>query len=107
MLFMNDYDIETAQYRFSQGETPNREKVADVVARLADWADRNSDGWAHWPKPAKAATKAMELVYPVTNADYDRMYDTDATEVEVKAAFRPIKAFLTRNGVDHSEIFGG
>ena len=107
MLFMNDYDIDTAQHRFSQGDTPNREKVADALAKLADWADNNSDGWAFWPKPAKSAAKAMELVYPVTNADYDRMYGTDATDAEVTAAFKPIKAFLTRQGVSHSEIFGG
>jgi hypothetical protein len=105
MKFMNDYDIETAQYRFSQGSTPNREKVADIVAKLADWADSNSDGWAFWPKPAKAAAKAMDLIDPQTNADYDRMYATDATEAEVKAALSPIKSFLTRNGVAHSEIF--
>lgn len=105
MLFMNDYDIDTAQHRFSQGDTPNREKIADAVAKLAEWADDNSDGWHSWPKPARAAAKAMELIYPQTNADYDRMYGTDATEAEVKAAFRPIKAFLTRNGVAHSEIF--
>jgi hypothetical protein len=106
MHFMNDYDIDTAQHRFSQGSTPNREKVADVVAKLAEWTDDNSDGWAHWPKPARAAAKAMELIDPITNAEYDRMYANDATEAEVKAAFRPIKAFLTRQGVDHTEIFG-
>lgn len=106
MHFMNDYDIETAQYRFSQGDTPNREKVADAVAKLAEWADNNSDGWHSWPKPCNAASKAMDLIDPHTNADYDRMYATDATEAEVKKAFTPIKSFLTRQGVAHSEIFG-
>ena len=107
MHFMNDYDIEIAQHRFSAGATPNREKVADVVAKLAEWADDNSDGWAYWPKPARAADKAMDLIDPRTYAEIETFEATDATDAEVKAAFRPIKAFLTRNGVDHSEIFGG
>ena len=106
MHFMNDYDIEIAQYRYSQGETPNREKVADAVAKLADWADNNSDGWAYWPKPAKAAEKAMSLLDPRDYKEYVRFEDEDATDAEITAAFRPIKSFLTRNGVEHSEIFG-
>lgn len=107
MHFMNDYDIEIAQHRFSQGSTPNREKVADVVARLSQWADDNSDGWAYWPKPARAAAKAMELIAPVTNADIDNFLRQDATDTQVAAALRPIKSFLTRNGVEHEEVLGG
>jgi hypothetical protein len=106
MHFMNDYDIEIAQHRFSEADTPNREKVADAVAKLAEWADNNSDGWHSWPKPCRAASKALDLIDPRTYADIEAFEETDATDAEVTAAFRPIKAFLTRQGVAHSEIFG-
>lgn len=105
MHFMNDYDIETAQYRFSQGETPNREKVADIVAKLAEWADNNSDGWHSWPKPCRAASKALDLIDPHTYAEIVEFEQNDCSDAEVKKAFSPIKAFLTRQGVAHSEIF--
>lgn len=107
MHFMNDYDIEIAQHRFSEANTPNREKVADVVAKLAEWADNNSDGWHSWPKPCRAASKALDLIDPRTYAEIVEFEENDASDAEVKAAFRPIKAFLTRQGVAHSEIFGG
>lgn len=106
MHFMNDYDIETAQYRFSQGGTPNREKVADIVAKLAEWTDDNSDGWAHWSKPSRAAAKAMDLIDPRTYDEIVEFEQNDCSDAEVTRAFAPIKAFLTRQGVDHSEIFG-
>lgn len=106
MHFMNDYDIEIAQHRFDTPETPNRSKVADVVAKLAEWADNNSDGWHSWPKPCRAASKALDLIDPHTYDEIVEFEQNDASDAEVKKAFAPIKSFLTRQGVAHSEIFG-
>lgn len=104
MKFMNEYDIGRATLRFSRGDTPNRLRLAEVIENLMLWANRNSDGWAYWPKPCRAARKAIELVESRTNAENDEQEQTDATDAEVKAALVPIKSFLTRHGVAHSEV---
>lgn len=105
MKFMNDYDLASAIQRFDAAETMNRLEVARTVARLADWTDRNSDGWAYWPKPARAAAKAMSLIESRTWAENEQQEEVDATDAEVRAAYAPIKAFLTKQGVPHDAIF--
>lgn len=103
MRFMNEFDIAEALSRFGD-ETPRRAELALAVSRLAEWANSNSDGWAYWPKPCRAAAKAMEQIDPTTWADIERMESEDCTEAEFRAALRPIKSFLTREGVPHSEV---
>jgi hypothetical protein len=100
MRYMNDYDFARA-YR-THADQPNRLRVLRTVDNLRDWADRNSDGWAYWPKPCRAAARAIELV--VGDGTYAADQRPDATDAEVAAALRPIKAFLTRQGVDHATI---
>lgn len=107
MRFMNDYDIESALRRYDTGQTPNRFRLAVVVNNLADWANENSDGWACWPKPCRSAARAIELVESTAYPEYDRRQREDITTAELKAAVRPIKSFLTRHGVDYSEVFIG
>lgn len=106
MLFMNEFDIENAVRRFDHTceTTPNRATLALIVSALAEWANYNSDGWAYWPKPARAAAKAMSQVYPVTNADVQRMESKDCTAAEFNAATRPITSFLTRQGTTLERI---
>ena len=101
MRFMNDYDIFQAARRYGNGDTPNRYKAALIVGQLADWANRNSDGWSYWPKPARSAAKVMDLLEGNgTNADLEYRRTHDATDAELAAALRPIKTFLTKHGVD-------
>jgi hypothetical protein len=104
MRFMNEFDIETALSRFDYDETPNRAMLAKVVSALAEWANYNSDGWHSWPKPARAAARAMEQIDPVTWADIQRMESEDCTKAEYDAAMRPIKAFLTRQGTSLERV---
>lgn len=99
MLYMNDYDLLVAEQRFSRGRTPRRADLARVVLRLAYYADENSDGWAYWPKPARAARKAMEAIQSTTSAANAEQEASDITEAERRAALAPIKAFLTRQNV--------
>ena len=100
MHFATDYDIATWQTRYNANTgLPNPGKAADNLDALREWADANSDGWAYWPKPARAAERAMRLIDGATYADLERMQRTDATDAETVAALRPIKAFLTRQGV--------
>lgn len=99
MKFMNDYDIAFARTRFTRASKPNRLALALVVEHLAEWADNNSDGWAYWPKPCRAAEKAMSLIESRTNRENDEQERVDITDAEMQAAVRPIKAFLTREKV--------
>ena len=92
MKYMNDYDLSCARRQYGQGRTPNRLALVMVVDSLREWTDNHSDGWAYWPKPCRAAAKAMELI--------DTREDTDITDGEMQAAVRPIKAFMTRESVD-------
>jgi hypothetical protein len=96
MRYMNEYDRTGAIYRFTRAAKPNRLGLALMVDNLATWADNHSDGWAYWPKPARAADKAMALIESTTNAANDEQERVDITDAEMLAAARPVKAFCTR-----------
>ena len=104
MRFMNDWDIDRAVNRYVHDslDYPNLGEASLRIQRLAEWTNRNSDGWAYWPKPTRAAAKLMDLVEEV-----DYFNPEDVTADQVKRASVPIKAFLTRQGVDHAVVFGG
>lgn len=104
MRYMNDWDIAQARRRFDPDTVPNRARLVEVIDSLREWANGNSDGWAYWPKPCRAASKAIALVESTSYPEYQRRQDEDATDAETKAALTPIKAFLTRQGVAHSEV---
>jgi hypothetical protein len=110
MRFMNDYDIEHAFNRFDESVTPNRFALIKVVSRLADWANRNSDGWHSWPKPCRAASVAMSHIESRTSRENNEQEDVDISDAERVRALTPIKAFLTRQGAsdaDKREILFG
>lgn len=106
MKFMNDYDLEMARSRFTHASVPNRLALVMVVDNLREWADDHSDGWAYWPKPCRAAERAMSLIESRTNRENDAQEAEDITDAEMLAAVRPIKAFLTRVKAtpEHREI---
>ena len=99
MKFMNDYDLDQARSRFTRATKPNRLALVMVVDNLREWANNNSDGWAYWPAPVKAAQKAIELIESRTYAENEQQEAEDITDAEMHAAVRPIKAFLTRQKV--------
>lgn len=103
---MNEYDIDFATMRFERCDTPNRLKACIVIERLAYWANSNSDGWAYWPKPARAAASLMALIESTTSAADDEQERTDATDAELRKALSPVKSFLTRQGVDYAQVIG-
>lgn len=104
MRYMNEYDIDSALRDYDPAIVPNRAYLALVVDALREWTNRNSDGWAYWPKPARAANRAMELIELTTTQELWRRQEVDATDAEVTAALRPIKALLTRQGVRHEAV---
>ena len=99
MTFMNDYDLDYARARFTRASKPNRLALVLVVDKLREWADQNSDGWAYWPKPARAAANAISYIESRTNQHNQMQERYDITDGEMRLAVRPIKVFLTRQKV--------
>ena len=94
MRFMN----ENAVRRFGD-DTPNLQRAATVLRRLETWTDAHSDGWAYWPKPARAAARLMDALETA-----DRFNPADISAAELTKALAPVKAFLTRQSISHSEV---
>jgi len=98
MLYMNEYEVEEARARYASH--PVLGPATRTLANLVDWTNRNSDGWAYWPKPVRAAERLQQLIQgkvPESRWDTER---ADATPEALKAALRPVKAFRTRQGAD-------
>lgn len=104
MRFANTFDIEQFVSLFNDGSTPNAYQGALVLDRLSGWADANSDGWAYWPKPVRSAARLIEALETLRTAYYRGGFIADISDADLKAALRPVKAFLTRQGVAHEEI---
>lgn len=103
MTWMNEYDVERAVDLIGD-ETPNLRRGAQVLYNLMEWTNSHSDGWPYWQKPSRAASKLMEHLEAANRNRY-RGDEEDITDAELKAALSPIKAFLTRQGVEHNLIF--
>lgn len=103
MRFMNQWDIEDARDRYRNH--PVLGPATETLDNLQGWTNRNSDGWAYWPKPVRAAASLFALIegddHPGgrNEARFDRAR-TDVTEAAYSRALRPIKAFRTRHGGD-------
>ena len=100
MTWMNEYDIEDALRYTAIHELPNLRRGAEILSRLKDWTNNNSDGWPYWQKPSNAATKLMGYL-EAARRNYD---GEDISERDLRDALSPVKAFLTRQGVDHAKI---
>lgn len=103
MSWMNEYDVENANTMAAQQHLPHLYRGTVILARLVAWTNDHSDGWPYWKLPSKAAAKLMTLI---EGAKLHTGRAEDITEAQLKAAFTPIKSFLTRQQVDHSEVFG-
>ena len=95
MNFANEFDLHHARNRFGRGTTPNRLALTMVVDRLREWSDNNSDGWAYWPKPVRAATRAIDIIMEHDTADI--------SDADLASTVKPIKAFLTRQKVSEQD----
>jgi hypothetical protein len=96
MRFMNAYDIEHAARHYAAH--PVLGPATKTLENLCDWANQNSDGWAYWPKPARAARKLMELVEGEAAIWLTRR--DDATAADYRKALAPVKAFRTKQKAD-------
>lgn len=101
MRFMNYYEIDDAVSRYAYH--PILGPATSTLESLRDCVNENSDGWAYWPKPVRAADKLMELIgsYREYLDDPER---TDVTTIKLKAAYKSLKSFRTRSGL-HFNIY--
>lgn len=105
-FILNQYDVEEAQIKAAHDlHRPNLRKAVLTLARLVEWTNSNSDGWPYWSKPSTAATKLQVAIQLFYFTSYEKTRYDDLTKVELKALETPIKSFLTRQGVAHSEVF--
>ena len=88
MKFFNDFDITRARQRFENHPILNQ--ATALLQNVAFDADANSDGWAHWPKPARACKQLMELI------DAGYLNANNVTEAQLRKAAAPVKAFYSR-----------
>jgi hypothetical protein len=97
MLFMNQWEVEEARERYASHAILG--PATTTLYNLMRWANANSDGWAYWPKPTRAAAQLMELVQNHTR-DLRRDGHASVSTDDLKRAYRPIKAFRTRQNAD-------
>lgn len=96
MLYMNDYDIQSAKaWAESEGWTVTLDAIA-TLERLVEWTNTHSDGWAYWPKPARAANQLMQRIQEQERKARSSGPKYDMTYLDRDVALRPIKSFITR-----------
>ena len=99
MLFLNRYEIDEAAARYVSH--PVLGPATRTLRNLRDAADDNSDGWAYYPKPARAAANLQKLIQGSGQTPCPFPWDTDRADVTpeaYRATLRPVKAFRTRSG---------
>ena len=86
-MWMNQNEIEwAAQQKYN---CPNLQKAVNLLWRLMEAVNRQSDGWPYWKTPAQAAAKLMTLVH--TAGRHGQI-----TNEELRKAITPIRAMVTR-----------
>jgi hypothetical protein len=98
MRFMNDWDIDQAERLYP--DHPVLAPAVKTLRSLSDWVNANSDGWAYWPVPVRAAAKLMEMITRDGTHKYYGGDRPDVTEAEYKKALTPIKSFRTKHEAD-------
>jgi hypothetical protein len=105
MLYLNSDEIDDLQDYFRGPEIPeNVRKAASALQRLKDWTNENSDGWAYWKAPLKAAEPLMLRLMEAESA-WRRMKPVeDITEPRMDLFFKPIRDLLSNLGHDAESI---
>jgi hypothetical protein len=90
---MNEADIQMMHN--NRHDCPNVRKAVQLLYRLVQAVNAQSDGWAYWSAPSKSATKLTNLLKEKCG---NLWYDTQGTitEAELKKAIAPIKSMVTR-----------
>lgn len=91
-MFMNQYDIEYAHSRHHA--CPNVRKGVNVLYRLMQAVNEQSDGWPYWKAPHDASKRLVELLQSVGNLNHDTHGTISAADL--RKAITPIKSMVTR-----------
>jgi len=103
-MWMNEHEVERAVDQFGDDtERPNLAYAVKVLAKLVAWTNSHSDGWPYWQKPIRAADRLMNAIQSAQARDRDGIED-DLTDAALKAALRPILAFMTRQAASYDEV---
>ena len=97
-MWMNEYDVLDAVQTWA--DEPLLAAATQTLQNLMDKVNANSDGWAYWTAPQKAAAK-LEEVIQLANA-YDRRgvdLPLDDVRSKLRKALVPIKSSRTRSGL--------
>ena len=98
MRFMNQWEVEDAALRYRDHRVLG--PATRTLENLVDWANLNSDGWAYWPKPARAAAKLMEMITRDGTSRYRGAIREDVSAEEYRQVLSPIKSFRTKHNAD-------
>ena len=107
MMFLNEYEVYELGAEVRESGMQNAHRAQIVLKRLVDWTNQNSDGWPYWSKPSRAATQLQNALYSRFRGAFQNRVEADMTDAELKKAFSPIKAFMTRQNVDSRFLFQG
>jgi len=97
MTWMNEYEIDDAVDRFAGH--PVLGPATRTLSSLRDVVNANSDGWPYWKKPAAAAARLMALIEGDRSFEARHGERDEVTPEQLRAAYRPLKAFQTRTGL--------
>jgi len=100
VTWMNEYEVEDVQGQFDPAEFPNLASAARILGALVDWTNSNSDGWAFWPKPGRAASTLQGLLKDAQAMDRNGTLFDDVPARDLNRSLVGIKALLTKQGVD-------
>jgi len=104
MLYLNEYEVRDIATLFTGEGVPNLDKAAKGLENLMIWTNQNSDGWAYWKAPLKAADPLMIRLMEA-ESDFRRGHDlADLSEAQMKLFFKPIRDLLSNLGHDADAI---
>jgi len=88
---MNQYEIESA-FR-SRHDCPNVRRGVNLLHALMRSVNEQSDGWAYWTAPSRAAAKLIALLETAGRVSYGTRGTITADQL--KAAVTPIRRMVT------------
>ena len=91
-MWMNQAEIEWAARQ--SHECPNVRKGVRLLYQLMQAVNDQSDGWAYWQAPSKAADKLIELLKTAGNLIYGT--HGTITDADFRKAVTPIRSMVTR-----------
>jgi hypothetical protein len=105
-FILNESEIDEAQAKAAHDfHRPNLQQAVLTLARLMEWTNANSDGWPHWTKPLEASRGLQNVIYVYYFGRHEDRPDRDILPSELMMMSRPIRGFLTRQGVDPAVVF--